>query len=178
MLNKYRRIEYTDDGCTLYECLKCKAKWECRNFWNVYCGKCGTKWDGELEWEEEKSGAYRRVLAGSHWSEPKPHAYAEYRFMYLNNETGEWEKSPYSGWQYVPGSDDWSKFRESCKNKGYSYLLVELASAMHDIKAHIKKDAEDSFKFKDMANEYRIVKKRGYGSTILQVYPIGLVKLP
>ncbi len=26
----YRYIDYTDDGCSLYQCLACKGKWEAR----------------------------------------------------------------------------------------------------------------------------------------------------
>lgn len=49
MLNKWRLVEYTDDGCSLYECLKCKDQWESRSSPRNYCSECGTKWEGKLE---------------------------------------------------------------------------------------------------------------------------------
>jgi hypothetical protein len=48
-LNKYRYVEYADDGCEVYECLSCKAQWEVRSFPTVYCGNCGVKFEGKHE---------------------------------------------------------------------------------------------------------------------------------
>jgi hypothetical protein len=31
MINKWRLVEYTDDGCSLYECLQCEGRWESRS---------------------------------------------------------------------------------------------------------------------------------------------------
>lgn len=61
-LNKYRDVEYADDGCNVYECLSCKAQWEVRYFPTVYCGNCGIKFEGQHEcrsrhtprWEYER----------------------------------------------------------------------------------------------------------------------------
>ena len=58
-LNKWRKVGYTDDGCTEYECLSCYKGWEGRGSphqW-TFCPHCGTKWDGCHEWNnEEKHG--------------------------------------------------------------------------------------------------------------------------
>lgn len=47
---KWREIEYTDDGCSLYQCLHCYEKWEGRSSpeygWK-FCPFCGVKWDGQ-----------------------------------------------------------------------------------------------------------------------------------
>ena len=61
-LNRWRYVEYTDDGCALYQCLLCKNKYEGRTApgWYeyqtkiyhpvfVFCPFCGTKWDGGLQ---------------------------------------------------------------------------------------------------------------------------------
>ena len=48
-LNKYRYVEYADDGCEVYECLSCKAQWEVRYVPTVYCGNCGVKFEGKHE---------------------------------------------------------------------------------------------------------------------------------
>ncbi len=43
----FRCIDYADDGCSAYECLACKAKWEARYMPTNYCGGCGVKFIGE-----------------------------------------------------------------------------------------------------------------------------------
>jgi hypothetical protein len=47
--------DYTDDGCSLYECLLCHEKWEDRRStgWK-FCSFCGTKWESEVrqKWVE------------------------------------------------------------------------------------------------------------------------------
>lgn len=66
-LNKYRYVEYADDGCDVYECMSCAAQWEVRYFPAVYCGNCGVKFEGKHEcrgrhtprWEYERfDGSY------------------------------------------------------------------------------------------------------------------------
>lgn len=39
----WREVEYTDDGCSIFQCLFCKAKWEARTspgYYRYKCGKC------------------------------------------------------------------------------------------------------------------------------------------
>lgn len=46
----WRKRHYTDDGCTLYECLNCHCGWEGRDdphLWN-FCPHCGCEWVGQL----------------------------------------------------------------------------------------------------------------------------------
>ena len=69
MINRWRYVEYTDEGCAIFQCLKCKSQWESRTSpgyiiqetfvgtdgktyeagyyptWH-FCPVCGTKWDG------------------------------------------------------------------------------------------------------------------------------------
>jgi hypothetical protein len=69
-LNKYRDVEYSDDGCEVYECMACKAQWEVRYFPTAYCGNCGIKFEGQHEcrghytprWEYER-------FDGHYWDE-------------------------------------------------------------------------------------------------------------
>ena len=55
----YRVVRYTDDGCSLYQCLACKGGWEARGHggWNYCCG-CGIKFLGCHESNERKSEKY------------------------------------------------------------------------------------------------------------------------
>lgn len=57
----WRYVDGTDDGCSIYECLSCKASWESRTapgFDNrpnwFYCPVCGHRWEGELKYDTEK----------------------------------------------------------------------------------------------------------------------------
>lgn len=49
---KWRYVEYTDDGCTIYQCLSCYGHIEGRlnpADWK-YCPYCGVEWEGEHKW--------------------------------------------------------------------------------------------------------------------------------
>ena len=53
MLSKgqFRFLQYTDDGCSLFECLWCKKQVEIRdnpNYW-CFCPHCGKSWFNRLE---------------------------------------------------------------------------------------------------------------------------------
>lgn len=52
MINKWREVRYTDDGCSLYQCLSCKQDWEARNSpeygWR-FCPYCGVEWTGGVK---------------------------------------------------------------------------------------------------------------------------------
>ena len=51
-MNKFRKIRYTDDGCTLYQCLNCREQYELRDDparW-VYCPCCGVKWEAPRQY--------------------------------------------------------------------------------------------------------------------------------
>lgn len=57
-INYWRYVEYTDDGCSLYQCLSCYETWESRTspgYFGVdddylahwkFCPYCGTQWAG------------------------------------------------------------------------------------------------------------------------------------
>jgi rRNA maturation endonuclease Nob1 len=38
---QYRYVEYTDDGCSRYECLNCYCQFEVRDIPWKYCPGCG-----------------------------------------------------------------------------------------------------------------------------------------
>jgi hypothetical protein len=56
----YRNVKYTDDGCSVYECLACKASWEGRSFPGKFCGNCGVKFSGGIDkpWTRRYTGAH------------------------------------------------------------------------------------------------------------------------
>lgn len=66
-INRWRYVEYTDDGCALYECLQCYGRWEGRGepgyihhetrqyiaCWH-FCPLCGTQWLGKRTTDSER----------------------------------------------------------------------------------------------------------------------------
>lgn len=51
----WRYVDYTDDGCSVYECLDCYRSWEARtdpkySGWK-FCPYCGCEWEGQREWD-------------------------------------------------------------------------------------------------------------------------------
>jgi hypothetical protein len=58
-INFWRYVNYSDDGCSIYQCLMCYNKWDARtepgwydvdNTYHptfIYCPFCGTKWIGK-----------------------------------------------------------------------------------------------------------------------------------
>lgn len=71
----WREVKYTDDGCSVYECLNCYSGWESRSapwwsedgkkperkgVWN-FCPVCGVKWIGQIIPKEKKYFPYYRV---------------------------------------------------------------------------------------------------------------------
>ena len=51
----YRDVRYTDDGCSIFECLTCKATWEWRGGSGPvrYCLFCGVEFRGQWECREQ-----------------------------------------------------------------------------------------------------------------------------
>lgn len=69
----WREVQYTDDGCSVYQCLTCYSKWEARSapwwsedgqkpvgkkgIWNL-CPVCGVEWVGQIIPKEKKYFKY------------------------------------------------------------------------------------------------------------------------
>ena len=53
MINKYRHMHYTDDGCDEYQCLSCYKQLEIRFIpdWK-FCPMCGIEFSGQLKCRE------------------------------------------------------------------------------------------------------------------------------
>ena len=52
-MRKYRLVQYTDDGCSLYQCLSCKETiGEARHIALNFCSACGIKFEGRHECPE------------------------------------------------------------------------------------------------------------------------------
>ncbi len=86
---QYRKVEYTDDGCSNYQCLWCLNTMEIRDnprYWN-FCPKCGRSWFTKLEcrehwqprWFYDRWGEYSdhdvmvMTTAGEVWANDLPY---------------------------------------------------------------------------------------------------------
>lgn len=72
----WREVKYTDDGCSIYECLNCYSGWESRSapwwsedgkkpvgrkgVWN-FCPVCGIEWSGQIRPKEKEYFPHYRV---------------------------------------------------------------------------------------------------------------------
>ena len=55
-VSRWRRVEYTDDGCSIYECLSCYKRWEARtnpSYEWKFCPYCASEWTGEEEYDDK-----------------------------------------------------------------------------------------------------------------------------
>lgn len=120
MLNKFRYVDYDDDGCSIYECLSCYERWSARYFGEKYCGYCGAKWDGphgDLLNRKENYGPRRKRIEDAFekrgWVFPKDNYFRwviEERVKWPNSEWGEWKRHSQSyGW--LLGPQEWSSSR-------------------------------------------------------------------
>lgn len=63
-ISYWRNVDYTDDGCSLYECLNCYEQWEARTDpeyakWK-FCPYCGCEWEGEKEWNHNAKWEHKK----------------------------------------------------------------------------------------------------------------------
>lgn len=86
----YRCVEYTDDGCSVYECLSCKARWEARGFPRNYCGNCGMRFHGMMTDLSDRRKALRDEASLAGRGEPRPCWIIEARERFQGEEWGEW----------------------------------------------------------------------------------------
>ena len=163
-INKYRYVEYTDDGCHIEECLMCKARWEIRYMPTVFCPSCGVKFDGKLEWEEEKCGSHRKYLVKSDTEALNAMYVPEMRLA------GSGVVSAQS-WQWVrTGGIDWMTFRPELKGitRSFAYCLEQIRESIReDIRRGLTWGGE-----RDLYWEYRIVLKNY--NAVLKEFPVAL----
>jgi hypothetical protein len=94
-------VEYTDDGCSIYQCLWCKCTFETRDNpeyqWN-FCPKCGRSWFKKADcrprniprWAWDRG--IREYQEGLYppWKEDKQVWFIEWRTRWEGEEWGEW----------------------------------------------------------------------------------------
>jgi hypothetical protein len=86
----WRHVNYTDDGCDLYQCLSCKYTWESRTSPNSYDGKqnwrfcpvCGCEWEGEKKTPYLRGGKHEFVIR-VHGRDDEGYSRPSYRYQVL-----------------------------------------------------------------------------------------------
>ena len=55
-------VEYTDDGCCLYRCGKCRIETESRSDPGKFCRNCGIRFSGLVEFEKVVKNRWKRAI--------------------------------------------------------------------------------------------------------------------
>jgi len=82
----WRKVEYTDDGCSIYECLSCYNQWEARSNpeyseWK-FCPYCAIMWEKEVK--DPKDLVYHRRESKS--NPRRPYIELESKHYQLDDE--------------------------------------------------------------------------------------------
>jgi len=118
MLNKWRNVQYTDDGCNVYQCLQCQYEWEARTSPDLFCPHCGTKWIGEHECREHGFPKWDdKIPVGYRWPRPKPSIEWEVQCKMRSLDWDQWSKihSFDTHWE-----TDWRELSQSHRSRLYA----------------------------------------------------------
>lgn len=84
----WRNVNYTDDGCSLFQCLSCKHKWESRTSpdsfdgdWK-FCPVCGREWKGEKKTLYLSGGKHQFVIE-RHGRDDESYSKPSHRYQVL-----------------------------------------------------------------------------------------------
>ena len=81
MIPKWREVRYTDDGCSIFQCLSCYGQWESRSepsyshdgeykaIWR-FCPLCGCQWDGSAREGDHFGLRRQRIIDAIRSPEP------------------------------------------------------------------------------------------------------------
>lgn len=91
MKNAVREIEYTEDGCYLFECLWCHAQWEARTKGFRFCPHCGIEWAERVSSDNirYKRSKFRQATKNS--TCPKWQIQSRYMCSFSDGKWGDWE---------------------------------------------------------------------------------------
>ena len=185
MIPYWRKKEYTDDGCSTYECLSCYDQWEARTspgshykqedgtyqietYWR-YCPSCGIKWEGEHIWDVEATYEKKRRNYEARGGSPiEIHFRVEYQYSWTPEMVdGNWSK-----WEWLQdhefyGDEEFEKFRKRNQppkyNKTHTWYLNSVKFAKLVIeRANIKPPTCDFYNHTE-AFKVRVVRQEWKG---------------
>jgi len=143
----WRAVDYSDDGCYIYECLNCYRGWEARtnpkySEWS-FCPCCGCKWEGQKEWDQnEKYDKCRNPSENARLCMPS--FQVQERFITLDPTI-------------IDKKSEW-------RNK--SSYVTDSFGAVFDLLYYIQQELNDDLVFG--YNEYRIVRAEGVEHKLLK----------
>jgi hypothetical protein len=122
----WRYVRYTDDGCSIYECLACKGTWEMRGGgreWK-WCPMCSCKWKGLKEWDSEWKWSRLRVSPSY---TPPPERTYEFQTRYVVESVGpDHEGKSLEGYEGEWRSEGWLWLRNL--NRPFAVEAAEFLS--------------------------------------------------
>ncbi len=163
-INQWRYARYTDDGCAIYQCLKCYGEWEARSSpgymneggeyhatWH-FCPLCGTKWEKmrttDSEWFTDQQIGPRRMriekATDEYYRARSRCGEADPPFWYVLEEKMHWAcRSP-----------DEAEWKPACRMAGMQVSAVEaLEYKWH----YIDQNRERTELREDNGEDYRLV---------------------
>lgn len=101
---QFRKVQYTDDGCYMWQCMWCKNMIEIRddaNYWN-FCPKCGKSWFRRLRCRGHETPRW----AWDRYGDNNPpgirfypkHKYPEWEWVV--EERTKWRGQEWSEWKF------------------------------------------------------------------------------
>ena len=147
MLNKWRWVNYTDEGCDLYECLSCYNRWDARTSprefrgeggkiiagW-IFCPYCGIKWAGEIKWEVDERRDYGsrsvgwRIESRNIWKNSKEWSNWQAEHCYASVDTHpdyyQWPREKRLRWYIVKELKAIKRERLQEENDGYGLPIT------------------------------------------------------
>ena len=133
MIDKFRQVRYTDDGCYLYQCLSCYKELEIRYIPNwKFCPMCGIEYSGELEcrpshepswlWKLDLPENKRYELNKKCWKKDKAVWVIEERTVWWNVIDGE---LIYKYYREHPGATDWGVYQRYDKGQKTALSILK-----------------------------------------------------
>ena len=161
-ITKYRHMNYTDDGCDLYQCLNCYKTLEIRYIpdWK-FCPMCGIEFSGQLKCREthEPSWLYKLDLDYNAAYDLKSKSWKKDKAGWIIEKRTVWYDKGDDGeitYKYTygehPGARDWHVYQQY--DNRVSKTAVEILKHLKDLRWDGRMKDEDYFGFGTI-DEYR-----------------------
>lgn len=162
MLKKgqFRKVRYSDDGCTIFQCMWCKQTIEIRDnpdYWN-FCPKCGKSWFQRMQCRDHEIPRWYYDRWGNGEEPGAPSVYElcaprkpstatwviECRTKWFDDPWGEW-KHEFSGdkdpckpdWQWAKSMLEYHRGRHDCGDDQIKFEYRVRLEKKKDLTFHI-----------------------------------------
>lgn len=169
-MNKWRLVRYTDDGCSLFQCLNCKGRWESRGApgftldevyhadWK-FCPICGVRWNGSHRERQDEYGTRRTKVTNAIKRHSDAQFHAEWGQPWFKRQEIELARGPHFWWVVEERTHSGiykaeQRWEFGCKADG------TIVSALRILAIKRKRLAELERHDQENAHEVRIVRVR------------------